>query len=174
VTTSIAIRSVTVAEIISPTKSLTGPTWMVSPYTDCWAEGKKAAIRGVTRLRVSALKKSLKAPPTNIATEIVRSSGLILYIPHRLFFTVWSHSDHSEKGSGCSENPMQYLTSKEPEQKVPPNACVRHIRREHSKKDCSKSIADRETHEPIGMKPLSGNAECIRIGTRHLTFRTRM
>ena len=173
-TTSMAITSVAVAEITSPIKSLTGPTWIVSPPTDSWAEGKKAERRGVTIPRVTALKKSLKDPPTNIATEIVRSRGLILYIPHRLFFTVWSHSDHSQKRSGCSEQPMQYLSRHKPYQKIPPNACVRDVGCEQSKKDCSNSIADRETHEPIRMKPLSGNAENICIRARHLTFRTRM
>jgi len=174
VTTSMAITSVTVAAIASPTRSLTGPTWRVSPDTEVWASGKNTERRGAIRSRVMDWKKSLSAPPTKIAMDSVRRRELILYIPHRLFFTIGGHSHHFEKRSGCSENPMQYLARHEPYEQIPPNACVRDIGREYCEKDCSNGISDRKTHEPNRMKPLPGNPEEESIRACHLSFRTRM
>jgi hypothetical protein len=45
-----------------------------------------------------------------------------------LFFTIGSHSDHSEKSSGCSEHPMKNLSSYKPHEQVPPYTCVREVR----------------------------------------------
>jgi len=174
VTTSMAITKVTVAAMTSPIRSFTGPTWTVRPATVACASGKKMARRGATKSRVTAWKKSLSAPPTKIATANVRSRELILYILHRLFFTIWSHSDHSEKCSRCSKIPVHYLSRDKPNQQVPPYTCPSKVRREQGKKNCSNSISKRKPHEPIRMKPFSGNSENISIRARHLSFRTRM
>jgi hypothetical protein len=91
-----------------------------------------------------------------------------------LFFTIRGHSNHSQKCSGSSENPMQYFATNEPYYQIQHYTRIGEIRREQCKKDCPHSVSECQTHESVRMKPFFGNSESICIRTGHLTFRTRM